>query len=151
MKTGSVQVSVAGWCQQCMEPSGIWFPRWVISIPNTETPVWVLSKGKCVPILIKLSNFKKCHEDSWGNAGINLKFQTSALNGLWSTSRQRRFNPWEPCTHFIESFVGSKATLDAVENRKSPVSIGNRTLAIQSVARRNTDWAFPAFGSLSIN
>jgi hypothetical protein len=47
-----------------------------------------------------------------------------------------------PGTHWIESWVGSRAGLNSVEKRKS-YTAENRTRAVQLVARRYTDWAIP--------
>jgi hypothetical protein len=48
---------------------------------------------------------------------------TSALDGgEWAVSRSGRFTPREkaPATHWIGGWVGPKAVLDAVMNRKIP-------------------------------
>jgi hypothetical protein len=48
-----------------------------------------------------------------------------------------------PGTHWIGSWVGPRAGLDAVTKIRSPfpASAGNRTPGIQSVASHYTDWA----------
>jgi hypothetical protein len=72
-------------------------------------------------------------------------FMTKALGGEWSASLSGRFTPGErtPGTHRI-GWVGPKGGLDAVGEEKNPVPARNRTLAVQPVARRYTDWAIPA-------
>jgi hypothetical protein len=60
---------------------------------------------------------------------------TSELDwGEWSASRPSRFTPREraPCTHWIGSWVGPRAVLDAVVKRKIPIPTGNRTLEPRS-------------------
>jgi hypothetical protein len=69
----------------------------------------------------------------------------SALDrGEWSASRLGHFAPREraPGTHWIGSWVGPRAVLDAVVKRKipSPRRESNpRTLLVQPVAQRYTD------------
>jgi hypothetical protein len=43
-----------------------------------------------------------------------------------------------PGTHWIGGWVGPRIGLDATEKKKL-VPVGNRTLVVQPVARRNTD------------
>jgi hypothetical protein len=67
-------------------------------------------------------------------------FLTSALaGGEWSASRPGLFTPGErvPGTHWIGGWVDPRAGLDDVE--KILDLTGNRTRAVQRVARRNTD------------
>jgi hypothetical protein len=56
--------------------------------------------------------------------GVQLHtFLTSALDGSeWSASRPGRFTPREraPGIHWIGDWVGTRAVLDAVVNRKIP-------------------------------
>jgi hypothetical protein len=57
-----------------------------------------------------------------GSGGITPAFLTLALGGgEWSALRPGRFTPVEiaPVTHCIGGWVGSRATLDAVKNRKT--------------------------------
>jgi hypothetical protein len=66
-------------------------------------------------------------------------FLTSALyRGEWSLSRPCRFIPREITTgiHWTRGWVGPKAGLEFV---KTLASAGNRTPAVQSVARRYID------------
>jgi hypothetical protein len=53
-----------------------------------------------------------------------------------------------PCTHCIGGWVGPRAGLDAVENRKSSTA-GNRTRALP--ACRYADWAFPLHLKINIH
>jgi hypothetical protein len=46
-------------------------------------------------------------------------------------------------TRWIGGSVGPRAGVDALEERKIFPSVRNRTPAVQSVARRYTDWAIP--------
>jgi hypothetical protein len=70
---------------------------------------------------------------------------TSVLDGSeWSASRPGRFTPREraPGTHWIGGWVGPRAVLDAVVERKilSPRQESNsRTTVVQPVAQRYTD------------
>jgi hypothetical protein len=70
---------------------------------------------------------------------------TSALDGgEWSASRPGRFTPREraPDTHWIGGWVGPRAVLDAVVNRKIPNprrEPNPRTPIVQPVAQRYTD------------
>jgi hypothetical protein len=77
----------------------------------------------------------------WDNGVIASRiFFTSALNGgEWSASRPGSFNPREraPGTHWIGGWVGPRAGLDAVVERKipSPCRESNpRTATVQPVA-----------------
>jgi hypothetical protein len=77
-----------------------------------------------------------------GGGGTAPPFLTSALDGgEWSASCSRRFTSGEipPGTHWIRGCVGPRAGLDAVE--KNLALAGNRTPAIQHVARRYNDRA----------
>jgi hypothetical protein len=49
-----------------------------------------------------------------------------------------------PRTHWIEGWMGSRAGLDVLKERKTLPPAGNRTPAVQPVARRYTAWAIPA-------
>jgi hypothetical protein len=73
--------------------------------------------------------------------------------GEWSASRPGHFTPKERAigTHLIGDWVGPRAVLDAVVKRKipSPHRESNpRTLIVQSVAQRYTDWAIMALISV---
>jgi hypothetical protein len=82
----------------------------------------------------------------WGNGVIAPRNLTSALDGgEWSASRPGRFTPREraPGTHWIGGWLGPRAGLDTVVNRKipSPRRESNpRTPIVQHVAQRYTDW-----------
>jgi hypothetical protein len=75
---------------------------------------------------------------------------TSALDGgEWPASCPGRFTPREraPRTHWIGGWVGPRAVLDAMVKRKIPGSSREsnpRTLIVQPVAQRYTDWAVTA-------
>jgi hypothetical protein len=59
-----------------------------------------------------------------------------------ATFTLRPLYPWgmSPMAHWIEGWVGLKAGMDAVEEKKKTLSsVKNRTLPIQPVARRDTD------------
>jgi hypothetical protein len=76
-----------------------------------------------------------------GNGGIAPSFLTSALDGgEWLASRPGRFSPGEidPGAHWIGDWVGPRAGLKAVK-RKTLVSAGNLTPAVQPVVRHYTD------------
>jgi hypothetical protein len=78
----------------------------------------------------------------------------SALyGGEWSASRPGRFTPREraPGTHWIGGWVGSRAVLYAVLNRKipSPRRESNlKTPIVQSIAQRDTDLVITALISV---
>jgi hypothetical protein len=58
---------------------------------------------------------------TWGSEGIAPPFLTLALDGGESSaSRAGRFTPKEitPSTHWTGSWVGPRASLDAMENTK---------------------------------
>jgi hypothetical protein len=80
---------------------------------------------------------------------------TSVLDGgKWSVSRSGRFTPRErtPGTHWIEGWEGPRAVLDAVVKRKirSPRWEPNpRTLIVQPVVQRYTDWTITAFDQIN--
>jgi hypothetical protein len=75
---------------------------------------------------------------------------TSALDGgEWSASRPGRFTPKErvPGTHWKGGWVGPRAVLNAVVKRKIPNArreSNPRTLIVQPVSQRYTDWAITA-------
>jgi hypothetical protein len=70
---------------------------------------------------------------------------TSALDGgEWSASRPGRFTPREtaPVTYWIGGWVGPRAVLDAVVERKSPSPSREpnpKTSIVQPVAQSYTD------------
>jgi hypothetical protein len=83
--------------------------------------------------------------------GVNIWihiFLTSALAGdEWSASRSGRFALGEKAhdTHWIRGWVGPRAGLDDVENRKFLYEDSNSDLSVvQPVASRYTDYAIPA-------
>jgi hypothetical protein len=62
-------------------------------------------------------------------------FLTLALDGdEWSASHPEHFTPKEraPSTHWIGGWVGPRAGMDIVVNRKIPALARNYTLAIQA-------------------
>jgi hypothetical protein len=74
-----------------------------------------------------------------GSGGIAPPFLTSALDGgEWSASLPGRFTPGEraPDTHWIGGCMGPG--LDAIVE-KNLAHAGNRTWAVQPVARRCND------------
>jgi hypothetical protein len=80
-------------------------------------------------------------EYMWRSGVRAPSFLTKALDECeWPASR-----PWETAlgTHWIGSWVGPRAGLDAEERRKSLVPSGNRTLAVWPAASHYTDWAIP--------
>jgi hypothetical protein len=82
------------------------------------------------------------HENLWGSRSIVLPFLTLALSGIeWLTSLLCRFAPKEkaPSSHWIESWVGPRDSLDAVEKISCPA--GNRTPATQPIVQRNSNGA----------
>jgi hypothetical protein len=77
--------------------------------------VLCLKFGKVVLLL----NKEPCHEDVCGG-GIAPRSLTSELDGgEWSASRPGRFTPGN---HRIVAWMGPRASLDAVMDRKSPLS-----------------------------
>jgi hypothetical protein len=85
------------------------------------------------------------HENLQGIVGTAPPFLTSAPDGgERSPSRPCSFTPGErvPGTHWIGGWIGPRSGLDTVEKTKS-FTAGNRTSAVQSVARRYTDCAIP--------
>jgi hypothetical protein len=107
----------------------------------------VQDKGKVVSVL----NYVPRHEGVLGEWRYSSAHSlTSALDGgEWSASRLGRFIPRKraPGTHWIGGWVGPRAVLDAVVNRKipSPSRKSNpRTPIVQPVAQHYTDWAITA-------
>jgi len=71
------------------------------------------------------------------SGGITPRTLTSALDEVeWSASRLGRFTSLGKAsgTHLVGGGVGPRVGLDAVAKRKNPVPVGNRTLAVESVA-----------------
>jgi hypothetical protein len=96
-------------------------------------------------------NWTPPHEDVLGEwRYISTHSLISALHGgEWSASCLGRFNPREsaPNTHWIGGWVGRRAVLDAVVEKKilSPRRESNlRTTIVQPVAQHYTDWAITA-------
>jgi hypothetical protein len=59
----------------------------------------------------------------WGSGGIALPLLTSALDGgEWTASRPSRYTPEDraPGTHWIGSWVGPEAGLDAMKREIEP-------------------------------
>jgi hypothetical protein len=63
--------------------------------------------------------------------------------GEWSSSRPNPFTPGEidPGTHCIGAWVSPTADLDIMKEKTSRAHSGNRTPAVQPVARHFIDWA----------
>jgi hypothetical protein len=81
-------------------------------------------------------------QTSYGECAYSSTFLYSALGGgEWSAARSSCFTPGEgtPGTRWIGGWVGLRAGLDTVEERKRTYPCGNRT-----PARLSTDWAIPA-------
>jgi hypothetical protein len=96
-----------------------------------------------VKVKVKISlclNWASRHEGVLGE--WRYSSLTSALDwGGWSASRPGRFNPREaaPATHWIGGWVGPRAVLDAVVNRRIPSPCREskpRTPIVQPVAQR---------------
>jgi hypothetical protein len=92
------------------------------------------------------------HEDMLRSGSVTPSFLTSALEGgEWSALRPCRFTPEERAhsTHWIESWVGSGAGLDAVEKRKfaCPCRESKPGLLACSLVAMRTElsrfWPFP--------
>jgi hypothetical protein len=67
-------------------------------------------------------NYAPRHEKVWGSGGIDLPFLTLALDGdEWLATRPGHFTPVEkdPGTCWVGGCVGPRASLDAVEKKKS--------------------------------
>jgi hypothetical protein len=82
----------------------------------------VEGKGKFVPVLFLLIDHYAM-KAYWGSGGMPSHYLTSALDaGEWSASRTGRFTPRERAsgTHWIGGWVGPRAVLDAVVERKIP-------------------------------
>jgi hypothetical protein len=100
-------------------------------------PVWQETFSK---LKVKLSlcffNWAPRHEGVLGEWRYSSTHSLpSALDGgEWSVSRPSRFTPREraPGTHWVRGWVGPRAVLDTVVNRKIPSPDGNRTLEPRS-------------------
>jgi hypothetical protein len=80
--------------------------------------------------------------------GVDVFFTSALVGGERSASRPGLFTPGEraPGTHLIGGWVGPRAGLDDVEERKFLTLPGLelRSLLVQPVASRYTDCAIPA-------
>jgi hypothetical protein len=80
-----------------------------------------------------------CHEDLWKSGGITPPFLNWALDRReWSVHAPAALLPGEivAVTRLTGEWIGPTAGRDAVQKRKES---GNRTPAVQPVARRYTD------------
>jgi hypothetical protein len=122
----------------------------LLNTPRVRTSMptrW--GKGNLFPCLF--FNWTPRHEGALGKWKYSSTHSlTSALEGgEWSASRLGRFIPREraPDTHWIGGWVGPRAVLDAVVKRKIPKPCWEsnpRTLIVQTVAQRFTDWTITA-------
>jgi hypothetical protein len=80
-------------------------------------------------------NWEPCHDDVWALDGGE---RSASCSGL--------FTPGEivPGTHWIEGWVGPRASLDTVEKRKISCPCQESNLAIQPIACHYTNWVIPA-------
>jgi hypothetical protein len=105
--------------------------------------VWFIllrvSKGIKVKFSLCLINYALCHEDIWRSGGISPPFLTSALDGgEWSASRPGRFTPWGKSPLYPLDRRAPEPVW-TLWRRETFCSAGNRTRAVQSVARCYTD------------
>jgi hypothetical protein len=83
-------------------------------------------QGKKVKFSLYLISQALRHEDIWVSGDVAPSFLTSALDGdVWSASRPYRFTSGEkdPGAHWIGGWVGARAGLDAMENRRMLTSL----------------------------
>jgi hypothetical protein len=85
----------------------------------------------------------------WGSGGIAARILELGTRWRWSASLPGRFTPRErsPGTYWIGGWVGPRAVLDAVVERKilSPRRESKpRTPIVQPIAQRYTDWTIMA-------
>jgi hypothetical protein len=81
--------------------------------------------------------------DIWESRGIAHPFLTSALDsGEWSVSRPERFTPGEKSPRYpLDRGLGEPQSQSGrYGEEKNLAPAGNRTPAVQSVARLCTDW-----------
>jgi hypothetical protein len=79
---------------------------------------------------------------AWGSGGVGPSFLTLALNeGECSASHPGRVTRGErkPGTQWVSGWMDPRAGLNPVEKRKISFPAGNRTPAIQPIARRRID------------
>jgi hypothetical protein len=114
---------------------------------SSSSVCFLKHKGKMVKLSLCF-NWARRHEDVLGEQRYSSTHSlTSALDGAeWSASRPGRFTPKERTlgTHWIGGWVGPRAVLEAVVNRKIPSlrrEANPRTPIVQPVAQRYTDWA----------
>jgi hypothetical protein len=116
-------------------------------------PIFIIYKK----VKVKFSlcfNWAPRHEGVLGYSSTHTLIST--LNwGKWSASHPGRFTPkeWALGMHCIWGWVGPRAVLDAVVQRKipSPRRESNpRTPIVQPVAQRYTDWATTALPHIYI-
>jgi hypothetical protein len=78
---------------------------------------------------------------TWGSGGVGPTFLTLAVDGEWSAPHTDRVTREERNlgAHWIRGWMKPRAGLNAVEKRIFSFPAGNRTPAIQPIARRSTD------------
>jgi hypothetical protein len=102
-----------------------------------STPKNLYSAGIVKNKVFLVLNKVPSHEDVWGVEVQLHAFLTSALDGgECSTSCLGRFTPRERAlgTHWIGGWVGPRAGLDAVAEKKKPAPASNQTPDVKPVA-----------------
>jgi hypothetical protein len=107
---------------------------------------WSMDRTK-TKLFLSLINQAPGHEDAWGSEGIAVLFLTSALHGVERSASlpgrvAARKELLVPIGYETERSPLAVWTLWNIE--KSLALIGNRTLAVQPVVLRCTDWGIPA-------
>jgi hypothetical protein len=108
---------------------------WSISDNNLQILYWVKRWSSPCASLVKHYAMKTS-----GSRGIAPLFLTSALDGGERSASSPGLVTLG--THCIKGWVGPRTGVDTVE-KKTPYTAGNKTPAVQPVARHYTDWDIP--------
>jgi hypothetical protein len=132
-------LSVIYWLTNCLRWTVLIIPKFYVWVPMWRAPIFGdKCKNKDVPVL----NYALCHEDVWESGGIIPPFFVSALDGgAWSVSRPGRFTPRGKRPRYpLDMRLCVPQNLDAMRYRKVSCPCGNRTPAVEPIARLYTDW-----------
>jgi hypothetical protein len=102
------------------KPSSSAFMQWEAKVKTVDLITLTNLVGKNRLRTSAAPEFHLGQKETWLAAFLTIKGKVVPRMGEWSASRPGRFTPGEraPGTHWIEGWVGPRASLDDVEKRK---------------------------------